>query len=207
VMGNLQPGDRILIHGAAGGVGIAAVQLARARGLVILGTAGSAKQDYLRKIGVHHPIDSSKGDFVQTVKTYAPDGVEMVMDPIGGKSLRQSYECLGPIGRLVVYGFAASVGPTGKRDPIRALKALLETPRFNPLKLMAKNAAVFGVNLGALRSRMPLLRGELADLFRMYGEGKIKPAIGKTFPLQEAAAAHQYIHDRKNIGKVLLSVR
>jgi len=206
-MGNLQPGDKILIHGAAGGVGIAAVQLARVRGLVILGTAGPSKQDYLRKIGVHHPIDYSRGDIVQTVKTYAPDGVEMVMDPIGGKSLRESYECLSPIGRLVVYGFSAAAGPDGKRSPLRALRALLETPRFNPLKLMAKNAAVFGVNLGALRSRMPLLRSELADVFRMYGEGKIKPVIGKTFPLEEAAAAHQYIHDRKNIGKVLLSVR
>lgn len=206
-MGNLQPGDRILIHGAAGGVGIAAVQLARSKGLVILGTAGSAKQEFLRKIGVNHPIDYTKGDLVQTVRKYAPDGVEMVMDPIGGKSWAESYECLGPIGRLVVYGFSAAVGEDGKRNPIRGLQALLGSPRFQPLKLMAKNAAVIGVNLGLVRSRPALLRKQIDDVFRMYGTGEIKPVIAKTFPLDQAAAAHKYMHERKNIGKVILSVR
>src|SRR5579863_6134393 len=85
-MGNLQPGDRILVHGAAGGVGIAAVQLARARGLEIYGTAGPTKQEYLRKIGVDHAIDYEKNKFVDVVHKFAPDGIEMVMDAIGGKS-------------------------------------------------------------------------------------------------------------------------
>jgi len=206
-MGNLQPGNRILIHGAAGGVGIAAVQLARARGLVIFGTAGPAKQEYLRKIGVDHAIDYEKSDFVEVVKKYAPDGVEMVMDPIGGKSFSRSFECLGPVGRLVVYGFSAAAGPDGKRNPLRAARAFLETPRFHPLKLMEKNAAIIGVNLGRVRSRGSLLRKELDDIFRLYADGKIKPVISKTFPLEQAAEAHQYIHDRRNIGKVILSVR
>ena len=206
-MGNLRPGDRILIHGAAGGVGITAVQLARAKGLVIFGTAGPAKQEYLRKIGVDHPIDYTKGDIVKAVRQHAPDGVELVMDPIGGKSFARSFECLGPVGRLVVYGFSAAAGPDGKRSPLRAARAYLETPRFHPLKLMARNAAVIGVNLGEMRSRGALLRAELSEIFRLHAEGKIKPVIGKTFPLEQGAAAHQYIHERKNIGKVLLSVR
>src|SRR5580700_10794011 len=92
-MGNLQPGDRVLIHGAAGGVGIAAVQLAKARGLVVFGTAGPTKQEYLRKIGVDHAIDYQKNDFVEVVRKFAPDGIEMVMDPIGGKSFSRSYKC------------------------------------------------------------------------------------------------------------------
>src|SRR5712692_1133873 len=83
-MGNLQAGDRILIHGAAGGVGIAAVQLAKARGLGIFGTAGPAKQEYLRKIGVDHAIDYTKNNFVDVVHKFAPDGIEMAMDAIGG---------------------------------------------------------------------------------------------------------------------------
>ena len=115
-MGNLQPGDRILIHGAAGGVGIAAVQLALARGLQIYGTAGPTKQEYLRKIGVDHPIDYEKSDFVEVVRKFAPDGIEMVMDAIGGKSFGNSYKCLGPTGRLVVYGFSAAAGPDGKKN-------------------------------------------------------------------------------------------
>ena len=103
-MGNLQPGDRVLVHGAAGGVGIAAVQLARARGLVIFGTAGPTKQEYLRKIGVDHAIDYEKNDFVEVVRKFAPDGIEMVMDPIGGKCFSRSYKCLGPTGRRVAWG-------------------------------------------------------------------------------------------------------
>ena len=206
-MGNLQPGDRILIHGAAGGVGIAAVQLARARDLEIFGTAGPAKQEFLRKIGVDHPIDYEKSDFVQVVRQYAPDGIEMVMDPIGGKSLTRGQKCLGPTGRLVIYGLSDAAGNTGKRSWLQGLKALAQTPRFHPLKLMEKNLAVIGVNLGRLQSRGALLRGELDEIFRIYAAGKIKPVIGKTFLLEQGAAAHQYIHERKNIGKVLLSVR
>jgi NADPH:quinone reductase-like Zn-dependent oxidoreductase len=206
-MGNLLPGDRILIHGAAGGVGIAAVQLAKARGLVIFGTAGRTKQEFLRKIGVDHPIDHQRTDFVQVVRKYAPDGIEMVMDPIGGKSFARSYECLGSTGRLVVYGFSAAAGPEGKRSRLRSLTAFLQTPRFNPVELMSRNIAVIGVHLGQVRSRGTLLRWELGEIFRLYGEGKIKSVISKTFPLEEGAAAHQYIQDRKNIGKVILTVK
>jgi NADPH:quinone reductase-like Zn-dependent oxidoreductase len=206
-MGNLQAGDRILIHGAAGGVGIAAVQLARARGLLIFGTAGPAKQEYLRKIGVDHPIDYEKSDFVKVVRQYAPDGIEMVMDPIGGKSLKRGQKCLGPTGRLVIYGLSDAAGSGGKRSLLRGAKALLQSPRFHPLKLMSQNLTVIGVSLGLMESRGALIRGELDELFRLYSGGKIKPVIGKTFPLDQAAAAHQYIHERKNIGKVLLSVK
>jgi len=206
-MGNLQPGDRILIHGAAGGVGIAAVQLARARGLVTFGTAGPTKQEYLRKIGVDHAIDYEKSDFVEVVRNFAPDGIEMVMDPIGGKNLERSQRCLGPTGRLVVYGLSDAAGTSGKRSLMSGLKALAQTPRFHPLRMMSQNLAVIGVSMGALGSRGALLRHEMDDIFKLYAEGKIKPVIAKTFPLEQAAAAHQYIHDRKNIGKVILSVR
>jgi synaptic vesicle membrane protein VAT-1 len=206
-MGNLQPGDRLLVHGAAGGVGIAAIQLAKARGLVTFGTAGPAKQEYLKKIGVDHAIDYTKGDFAQSVRKFAPDGIEMVMDPIGGKSFTQSQACLGPTGRLVVYGFSAAAGPDGKRSLLRGLKALLATPKFHPLKMMSQNLAVIGVNLGRLQARGALLRAELDELFKMYSAGKIKPVIGKTFPLADAAMAHRYIHERKNIGKVILTVK
>jgi synaptic vesicle membrane protein VAT-1 len=206
-MGNLQPGDRILIHGAAGGVGTAAVQLARARGLLIFGTAGRTKQQYLRKIGVDHAIDYEKGDWVEIVRKYAPDGIEMVMDPIGGKSFKQSYKCLGPNGRLVVYGFSAAAGPKGKRSALRSARAFLQTPWFHPLKLLNDGMGVIGVNLGRLQSRPALLRSELDEIFRLYSAGTVKPVIGKMFPLSEGGAAHQYIQGRKNTGKVVLTVK
>jgi synaptic vesicle membrane protein VAT-1 len=205
-MGNLQPGDRILVHGAAGGVGVAAVQLAKARKLVTFGTAGPSKQDYLLQIGVDHPIDYTREDFLQVVRRIAPRGIEMVMDPIGGKSFAKSAQCLGTTGRLIVYGFSAAAGPSGKRSLWRAAKAYVQTPRFHPLKLMEQNAAVIGVHLGRMPDRIALMRAELAELFRMYAAGQIKPVIGKAFPLNEAAAAHRYIHNRQNIGKVVLTM-
>jgi NADPH:quinone reductase-like Zn-dependent oxidoreductase len=207
LMGNLQPRDRILIHGAAGGVGIAAVQLARARGLVIFGTAGPAKQEYLRKIGVDHPIDYEKTDFVGAVRKFAPEGIEMVMDPIGGRSFSRSSECLGPTGRLVVYGFSSAAGNEGKRNWLKAFSELLRTPRFHPLKLMEKNNSVIGISLEGLQARSALLQTEINELFRLYGEGKIKPVICKMFPLAQAADAHRYLQDRKNIGKIVLTVK
>ena len=206
-MGNLQAGDRILIHGAGGGVGIAAVQLAHTRNLTIFGTAGPAKLDFLRKIGVHHPIDYRNSDFVAAVKQYAPDGIEMVMDPIGGKSFARSYECLGPMGRLVVFGFSAAAGAEGKPGALRRLVAYLQTPKFNPIEMTGRNVAVIGVHLGRMQTKASVLRGELAEIFRLYAEGKIKPVIAKTFPLEQAAEAHQFIHDRKNMGKVILVVK
>jgi synaptic vesicle membrane protein VAT-1 len=205
-MGNLGRGDRILIHGAAGGVGIAAVQLAKSRGLVIFGSAGPSKQEYLRSIGVDYPIDYTREDMVETVRRIAPDGIEMVMDPIGGKSWARSVECLGPTGRLVVYGFSAAAGPSGKRSLWRAGRALMQAPKFSPLEMMSKNLTVIGVQLGQLQRRAGLLRGELDEIFRLYAAGEIRPVIGKTFSLAEAGEAHRFIQERKNIGKVVLRV-
>jgi NADPH:quinone reductase-like Zn-dependent oxidoreductase len=106
-----------------------------------------------------------------------------------------------------VYGLSAAAGPGGKRSLARGLSALAQTPRFHPLKLMSANISVIGVNLGRMQTRGPLLRAELDEIFRLYAAGKIKPVIGKTFPLAEAAAAHTYIQERKNIGKVVLTVK
>jgi NADPH:quinone reductase-like Zn-dependent oxidoreductase len=206
-MGNLQPGDRVLVHGAAGGVGVAAVQLAKSRGLVVFGTAGPSKQDFLRQLGVDHPLDYTREDFLAAVRRAAPDGIEMVMDPIGGRSFSQSYRCLGPAGRLVIYGFSAAAGPEGKRSLWRGAKAYFQTRRYHPLTLMSKNISVIGVHLGRLEKRGALLGSEMAEILRMYAAGEFRPVVGKTFPLAEAAAAHRYIHARQNIGKVLLLPR
>lgn len=203
-MGNLQPGDRILIHGAAGGVGIAVVQLAKARKLVTFGTAGPTKQDYLRQMGVDHPLDYTKDDFEKAVRKIAPEGIEMVLDAVGGDYFKRSYRCLGPTGRLVVYGFSTIVGASGKREPLRAAKSLWQTPRFHPLKLIEHNVAVIGVHLGRMGQRGHVLKPQLEEIYRLYGTGEVKPVISKAFPLEEAAEAHRYIHARKNIGKVLL---
>jgi len=208
-MGNLQSGDRILIHSAAGGVGIAAVQLGKANGLEIFGTAGPTKIEFLRKIGVDHAIDYEKSDCVSVVQKFAPAGIEMVMDAIGGKSFSRSAECLGPTGRLIIYGLS-SAAPGNRRNWFAGAAALAQTRQFHPLKLMSKNLAVIGVSLGGVLASShgsALVRREVGELFKLYAAGSIKPVIAKSFPLLDAAAAHQFIHDRKNIGKVLLTVK
>ena len=205
-MGNMQEGERILIHNAAGGVGIAAIQLAKARGLVVFGTAGPAKQSFLRQQGVNHPIDHSRQDFEKVVRQTVPDGIEMAMDPNGGKSLAMSYRCLGPTGRLVIYGFSTGVGTRGKRNPLALAKAFLQTPWFHPLKLMRKNISIIGIALGKVMRRGDLFQKAMQDILKMYAEGQIKPVIGKQFPLEQAAEAHRYIHRRENVGKVILTL-
>jgi NADPH:quinone reductase-like Zn-dependent oxidoreductase len=205
-MGNLRRGDRVLVTSAAGGVGVATVQLARAKGLVTFGTAGPSKQDFLRQIGVDYPIDYTREKFVDVVRRVAPEGIEMAFDAVGGRSFADSYKCLGPMGRLVVYGFSTAIGANGKIDYLRAAREFWQTPRFRPLPLIEKNIAVIGVHIGRLAHKSHVLRPQLEEIFRMYLTGEVKPVIGKTFPLAEAAAAHRYIHNRQNIGKVVLLV-
>ncbi len=203
-MGNLRAGDRVLITSAAGGVGVAAVQLARARGLVTFGTAGPSKQGFLRQIGVHHPIDYTREDFLEVVRRVAPEGIEMAFDAIGGQSFWKSYRCLGPMGRLVAYGFSTAVGENGRINYLKAAKEMWQTPRFHPLKLLERNIAIIGVHIGRMAHKSRLLRPQLEEIFRLWHAGQVKPVIGKTFPLTEAAAAHRYIHNRENRGKVVL---
>jgi NADPH:quinone reductase-like Zn-dependent oxidoreductase len=205
-MGNLRRGDRILITSAAGGVGVAAVQLARARGLVTFGTAGPSKQEFLRQMGVDHPIDYTRENFVDVVRRVAPEGIEMALDAVGGRSYAESYKCLGPMGRLVVYGFSTVVGANGKLNYLRGGKEMLQTPRFHPLKLIDANIAVIGVHMGRLGRKSGIMKEQLEEIFSMYQSEQVKPVVGKTFPLAEAATAHRYIHERKNIGKVVLLV-
>jgi NADPH:quinone reductase-like Zn-dependent oxidoreductase len=204
-MGHLRAGDRALIHGAAGGVGVAAVQLCRARGIAVFGTASTSKQDYLRRIGVEHAIDYTREDFVARVRAAAPDGIELALDAVGGKSFTKSARCLGPGGRLIVYGMSSVVGPDGRRDLLRAAKGIMQTRRYHPLKLIDSNLAVIGVHIGRMRGREALLRREMKEILEMYARGEIKPVVGKTFPLAAAADAHRYIHARQNIGKVVLT--
>jgi len=204
-MGNLQPGERVLIHGAAGGVGLAAIQLAKIAQAEIYGTASASKFDFLRRLGVTNLVDYTKQDFEAEIhRMTRGEGVDLALDAVGGKSFAKSYRLLRSAGRLVVYGFSTSA--RGKsRNAARALVEFLRTKRHHPLNLMRDNKAVIGVHLGRMGSRAQVLAEELQALFRFYNEGRIRPHIGKTFPLAEAAAAHRFIQDRKNIGKVLLN--
>lgn len=202
----LTPGETVLIHNAGGGVGIAATQLARLRRATVIGTASTFKHAALRSFGVEHAIDYRTQNVVEEVKKLtAGRGVDVALDPIGGRSFRDSYRMLAPLGRLVIFGLSAAA--TGERRHVwGAFRAWMTTASFNPMSMIHSNRGVFGLNLGHLWEE----RRQIAPLMEMLiGEltaGRLQPIVAKTFPLERAADAHRFIQSRQNIGKVVLTV-
>lgn len=205
-MGALKAGERVLVHSAAGGVGLAAIELCRIYGAEVIGTASSAKHAMLRERGVAHLIDYTKQDYESEVKRLtAGRGVHIVLDAMGGEHWKKGFHCLAPTGRLVMFGMSnAATGKT--RNLLSFVKTLLRTPIliFLPPSLINQNKAVIGVNLGHMWDETELLQRWLQQILAWHREGKIQPTVGERFPLAQAAAAHHYIQDRKNFGKVVL---
>ena len=201
--GNLRPRSRVLVHSAAGGVGLAAIDLAKTRECEIFGLASKSKHGFLRERGVQHVFETGE-DWPSQIRALTKGrGLDLVLDPVGGKSWRTGYDLLGPCGRLVAFGLSAAA--SGKtRSLLHAIGQVIQIPRFNPRDLMDKNKTVTGVNMGHLFDRIDLLEPQMVDLLAMYEKGQIAPHVSKVFPAAEAPAAHHYIHDRKAIGKVLL---
>ncbi len=199
----VQRGETVLVHAAAGGVGLAVAELGRILGLRVLGLASAAKHDVLREYGVE-PLDGRNPRWFDAVRAAAPDGVDVVLDAVGGDSWRHGYRLLAPAGRLVCYG-ASVLSQGSRRNLVRTLWQLLRFPRFGPLALMGDNRSVAGVNLGHLWKERALLVPQIAALISYAREGKLTPRVDRAFPLAEAAAAHRYIHERRNVGKVVLT--
>ena len=204
-LANLAEGETVLIHGAGGGVGIAAVQLARLRRAVIIGAASAAKHAALKTLGVDHAVDSRTGDVNSAVRALTRGrGVDVILDPIGGKSFENSYRLLAPLGRLVLYGVSA-IAPGQRRSWWHAGRTMIQMPSFKPLSLMNRNKGVFGLNLAHLWDERQQLRSAMQFVLQELAAGRIRPVIARTFPLEHAADAHRYIQSRANIGKVVLT--
>jgi NADPH:quinone reductase-like Zn-dependent oxidoreductase len=201
----LRPGARVLVHMAAGGVGIAVLQLCRTvPDVVVFGTASKGKHDLIRQQGCQHCIDYHHADYAEEVKKVTGEsGLDLVLDPLGGASWRKGYELLREGGMLIAFGFAnMSGGET--RNVFRIVGNFMSVPKFSPMALMDQNRAVAGVNMGHLWNRADIMGPELAALLKLYEEGKIKPVIDRVFPFSEAPAAHRRIHERGNVGKIVL---
>ena len=206
VMGAVKKGDKVLVHSAAGGIGFAAIDLCNIAGAEVIGTASASKHAALRARGVKHLIDYRTQDFEKEVlRITEGKGVQIILDPIGGEYWAKGLRCLAKTGRMAVFGFSAAA--TGKKaSKLDALKNMLKVPwlKINPISLMNENKGVFGVNVGHLWEEREMVRSWGEQILRWYNEGKINPTVDKEFPLAEAAAAHHYIQDRKNVGKVVL---
>jgi len=203
---NVRPGERVLLHMAAGGVGLAVLQLCRTvEGLEVFGTASAAKHDVLRAEGCTHPIDYRSTDYAAEVRRLTKgEGVDVVLDPLGGHDWRKGLKLLRPCGRLVAFGFA-NLASGQRRRPVRLAAQAAGIPLLTPLQLMNHNRTVSGVNIGHLWGETALLREELQAVLALWAAGSIKPRIDAVYPFTEAAAAHRRILGRQNVGKVLLT--
>jgi synaptic vesicle membrane protein VAT-1 len=206
-MGGLKAGETVLVHSAGGGVGIAATQIAKHVGATVIGTASASKHEELGALGVDHLIDYRTEDFEQRAREITGGrGVELILDAVGGDSLKKGYRILAPTGRLGMFG--ASSAATKKAGGYLGMVSMLaNTPwvQFNPLALMNANKGVFGVNLGHMWGEFDRMRPWIDQLMGLWKIGAIKPKIARVFMFNEAPAAHHFIQDRKNIGKVLLA--
>src|ERR1051325_5667253 len=169
-MGGLKKDEAVLIHNAGGGVGLAALEIARHIGAETFGTASASKHGFLKQRGLDHAIDYRKQDWLPALMDLTNGrGGELVIDPLGGASWKKSYRALRATGRLGVFGMsvASASGIIGK---LRALKAVAQMPRFNPLALMNRNKGVFGLNLGHLWREANKVRGWTQEIMRGVAE-------------------------------------
>lgn len=203
-LGNLQADETVLVHAAAGGVGQAALQIALWRGAQVIGTASASKHARLRELGVAHCIDYTREDFEREVMRFTKGrGVDLAIDAVGGRSFRRSYRVLAPMGRLFCFGVSSAA--RGMRlSPLTLFRALAGMPFFHPVWLMDQNRGVFGTNMGHLWEEMERLQGDVDQILACMREGHFRPVVDCAFAFDEAAAAHRYMQERRNFGKVLL---
>jgi NADPH:quinone reductase-like Zn-dependent oxidoreductase len=209
IMGSLREGDRVLIHAAAGGVGIAATQIARNVGAEIFGTSSPSKHDAIRAQGVTHPIDYRSQDFAaEAMRITGGEGVDLVIDALGPTSFRKDYRLLRSGGRLVMYGLSEVTKESG-RDIPAALKSLAKMPLatipwWKSLALMNENKGVFGLNMLKWWDREGSLDRVTEPLMADLEAGRLEPVVAESFPFARAGEAHEFIAQRRNVGKVVL---
>ncbi len=203
-MGGLRKGEAVLIQNAGGGVGLAALDIARHIGATTYGTASPSKHEFLRERGLDHPIDYRNQDWLPVLlELTGGRGVELVIDPIGGSHWRKSYAALRHTGRLGMFGVSAG-SANGLAGKLKMVKAALQMPRFHPLGLLSKNRGVFGLNLGHMWHEPEKVTEWVEAIMHGIEQGWIRPHVDNSFKFEEAGAAHTYLEQRKNIGKVVL---
>ena len=209
LMGSLREGTRVLIHAAGGGVGISATQIARNAGAEIFGTASPGKHEAIRAQGVTHAIDYRSQDFEQEVmRITGGEGVDLIMDALGPTSFRKDYRLLRPGGRLIMYGLSEN-SDAGKRNIPATLKSLAKMPLasmpwWKSLMVMNENKGVFGLNMLSWWEREGNIDRVTEPLMADLEAGRLEPVVAEAFPFDRAGEAHEFIAQRRNVGKVVL---
>jgi NADPH:quinone reductase-like Zn-dependent oxidoreductase len=197
--GNLQPGERVLIHAAGGGVGIAATQIARRFGGEVWGAASPGKHTRIAQLGVQHPVDYTRDGWEAGLPEF-----DIVLDAIGGHSFRRSYRLLAAGGRLVAFG-ASGVVAGEKRNPVSALRTVARMPRFNLIKQMSESKAVIGLNMLSLWKARGTLQPWIDPLRELLDDGTVEPVVADAFAFDRAGDAQRMLTERRNVGKVVLT--
>ena len=204
-MVNLFEGDHVLIHAAAGGVGTALIQLAKNKGCVIYGTAGSdEKLEYLKGLGVDFPINYRKSDFAKEIKgVRGSKGIDVVFDPIGGSNYKKSRKLLAHGGRIVSYGVSER---SGKKGGILAdLNLVFSFGFLHPVMFLMSSTGTIGVNMLRIGDHQPeTLKRCMEGVVALADQGILKPYIGGTFSVNRIDEAHELLGSRNSIGKIVI---
>lgn len=199
-----RPGDRWLVHSAAGGVGSALVQLGRLAGCEVVGVVGAShKVEYCRSLGAR-VIDKSSQDLWACARDLAPGGYQAIFDANGVSTLRQSYAHLAPTGVLAVYGFHSMLPRSGRLNWLRLAWDWLRTPRFNPMDMTQSNKSVVAANLSFLQAHAVELRQGMDWLLAHFESGALRPLPVESHPLEDVAQAHRRIESGQTLGKLAL---
>ena len=200
---NLLPGERVLIHAAAGGLGIALVQLALWKGCIVIGVVGGKeKADYIRSLGVQHVVNHHEISWYDYVMQNLAGRVDVIFDNNGGSSVKKGKKILSAGGRLVTLGAAAL---DGKKGIINLLRLVIGFGFFSPIAWLARSQSLIGVNMLKVGDYRPdMLQASFKGVFQLYIDGILAPRIDKVFSQNELDKAHAYVEDRKTIGKVVV---
>lgn len=200
---------KILVHSAAGGVGSALVQIAKADNHFVVGVVGrSDKVDYVKSLGADLVFDkSTTPDFWSELKDRGHDNFDAVFDANGYTTIKQSYDILRPTGRLVIYGSHSLLSKSGGRiNYLKAAYGLWKTPRFNPLDMVTANKSIVAFNLSFLLEEDDLAKENMQGLFQYASQGRIFPPETTYIDFHQVAKAHQLIESGNSRGKIILTV-
>jgi NADPH:quinone reductase-like Zn-dependent oxidoreductase len=203
----LREGMSVLVHSAAGGVGLALLQLGALAGCRMVGVVGAPhKVELARRYGAHEVIDKSADDLWARAEVLSPRGYDVVLDANGVETLAASYAHLAPTGKLVSYGFHSMLPRTGGRVSWPRLAwGWLRTPRFNPLDMTSQNKSLVTFNLSFLFDRVDLLEEGMTGLLGWLGRGELLPPPVTAWPLAEVAGAHRALESGQTAGKLVLT--
>lgn len=204
-LGQATHGMTALVHSAAGGVGMALVQILKANGCTVIGVVGSSKKiAAARSNGCDYVIDKSTEPLWPTVEKYAPNGFDLVFDSNGVSTMKEGYRHLKLTGRLVTYGFASMLPRSGRLNFIALAIKFFKSPRFNPIRMAEDNKSVMAFNLSFLFDRRDILAEGMRTILNLLQQGKIKPLPVTEYALTDVVKAHQAIESGKTVGKLAL---